>query len=65
MKVVDAAERRITLIQSFNSVLTNQQEQRQFLLQVVAKHRREYTDMNKSMLIGTSNDKWQLKKQFY
>jgi len=39
LKVVnDIAERGVSLISSFNSVLTNQEEQKQFLLQVVEKH---------------------------
>jgi hypothetical protein len=49
LKVVnDAAERGISLIQSFNSVLTNQEEQKQYLLHVVEKHRRDYPDTKKS-----------------
>jgi len=39
LKVVnDAAERGVALIQAFSGVLTNQEEQKQFLLQVVEKH---------------------------
>ena len=39
LKVInDAAERGISLIQNFNSVLTNQEKQKQFLLQVVERH---------------------------
>lgn len=56
LKVVnDAAERGISLIQSFNSVLTNQEEQKQYLLQVVEKHRLDYPDTKKSTLMGMGN----------
>ena len=49
LKVVnDAAERGVALIQAFNGVLTNQGEQKQFLLQVVQKHRRDFPNTNKS-----------------
>ena len=55
LKVVnDAAERGVSLVQSFNSVLTNQEEQKQYLLQVVGKHRRDFRDAKKSMLICDS-----------
>lgn len=53
LKVVnDAAERGVALIQSFNSVLTNQEEQKQYLLQVVEKHRQEYPNSKKSTIVG-------------
>jgi len=51
LKVVnDAAERGISLIQSFNAVISNQEEQKQYLMQVVEKHRRDFPDPNKSTL---------------
>ena len=51
LKVVnDAAERGISLIQSFNAVISNQEEQKQYLLQVVEKHRRDFPHPNKSTL---------------
>lgn len=51
LKVVnDIAERGVSLISSFNSVLTNQEEQKHFLLQVVEKHRQQYPDPNKKTL---------------
>lgn len=44
MKVVnDLAERRVVLIQEFNSSITHNEEQKQFLLQVVEDHRREFS----------------------
>jgi len=51
LKVVnDAAERGVALIQSFNSVFTNQEEQKQkqFVFQVVERHRHEFPASNKS-----------------
>src|SRR6218665_1642989 len=43
LKVVsDAAERGVSLIQNFNSVITNQEEQKQHLLQVVESHRQRF-----------------------
>ena len=42
MKVVnDAAERGIALATSFNSIITKDEVQHQYLLKVVAEHRRE------------------------
>jgi len=48
--VNDAAERGIVLIQSFNGILTNQEEQKQNLLQVVEHHRQQYPNPNKSTM---------------
>jgi len=48
LKVVnDAAERGIALIEAFNSAITTQEEQKQYLLQVVEKHRKDYPNANK------------------
>lgn len=50
LKVVnDAAERGISLIQSFNGILTNQEEQKQYLLQVVEQHRKQFPNPNKKI----------------
>src|SRR6218665_801338 len=47
LKVVnDAAERGVALIQSFNSVITNQEGQKQYLLQVVEKHCLSFPNAN-------------------
>ena len=52
LKVVnDAAERGISLIEAFNSAITIKEEQKQFLLQVVEKHRKDYPNANKSTLL--------------
>ena len=49
----DHAERAIALIQQFNKVLTKNEEQLQFLLQVVAEHRRTIPDARKAVLART------------
>lgn len=51
LKVVnDAAERGILLIQTFNGILTCQEEQKQYLLQVVEQHRQKYPNPNRSTM---------------
>lgn len=52
LKVVnDAAERGVALIQNFNSILTNQEEQKQYLLQVVEHHRQQFPMSKKSIIV--------------
>ena len=47
----DAAERGVlALIQSFNSSITTDEKQKQFLFQIVAEHRRSLPNSNKSNL---------------
>ena len=46
--VNDFAERGVALMQSFNRALTKSEEQRQFLLQVVEKHRHDFPTAHKS-----------------
>jgi hypothetical protein len=51
MKVVnDAAERGVALIQEFNNVLTHDEDQQQYLLQVVEQHRASHPGPEKSNL---------------
>jgi hypothetical protein len=51
LKVVnDAAERGVVLIQNFNSILTQHEEQKQYLLQVVEDHRHKFPDSRKATL---------------
>ena len=53
MKVVnDFAERGVALIQNYNSILTKNESQKQFLLQVVESHRKRFTDARKSTIIS-------------
>ena len=52
LKVVnDAAERGVALIQTFNAILSNQEEQKQYLLQVVEQHRSRFPTAKKSTLV--------------
>jgi len=58
LKVVnDAAERGIALITSFNNVLTNQEDQKQFLLQIVEQHRQTFPNSMKNIIIRASTSK--------
>jgi hypothetical protein len=61
LKVVnDTAERGVALIQAFNKTLTHDEDQLQFLLQVVSEHRRLFPSTNKNVLAATSQT-----QQFY
>lgn len=51
LKVVnDSAERGVALIEEYNSLLTNDEEQKQYLLQVVQDHRSRFPDAKKRTL---------------
>jgi len=62
MKVVnDSAERAIALMQQYNSSLTKNKEQKQFLLCLVEKQRKQYPTCTKSALTNTGeNEEWNL-----
>lgn len=45
------AERGVALIEEYNSIITRNEEQKQYLLQVVQDHRRLFSDCKKSSLI--------------
>jgi hypothetical protein len=61
LKVVNnTAERGVALIQAFNKTLTRDEDQLQFLLQVVSEHRRLFPSTNKNALVATSQP-----QQFY
>ena len=49
--VNDAAERGVKLIQDFNSSATKNEEQKQYLLQVIAEHRRAFPEAKKCLLL--------------
>ncbi|KAE9536730.1 hypothetical protein AGLY_006963, partial [Aphis glycines] len=50
MQVVnDFAERGVALIQNYNSILTKDENQKQFLLQVVESHRKRFPDARNSI----------------
>src|SRR6218665_1497562 len=51
--VNDAAERGVALMQEFNVLLTKDEEQTQFAIQVIKEHRKRYPDSKKeTLLIG-------------
>ena len=52
--VNDRAERGVALIQDFNKTLTKDEDQLQFLLQVVSEHRRRFPDCTKRTLAANS-----------
>jgi hypothetical protein len=55
--VNDTAERGIALASTFNSLLTTQEDQKQYLLQVVEDHRKRYPKAAKAILFQkTEND---------
>jgi len=49
--VDDTAERGVALMQEYNSLLTKDEEQMQFSLQVIQEHRKLYPDSNKSTIV--------------
>ena len=49
--VNDVAERGISLIEKYNNTLTKDEEQKQFLLRLVANHRKNYPTPSKTMLM--------------
>jgi len=51
--VNDHAERAVALVQQFSGSLTKNEEQLQFLLQVVAENRKRYPQALKRTLFGT------------
>ena len=53
LKVVnDLSESGVALIEGYNSILTKDDEQKQFLLQVVEDHRERFPDPVKSTLVA-------------
>lgn len=48
--VNDVAERGVALIQQFNTTITHDEEQKQYLLQIVESHRKKFKNCNKSTL---------------
>lgn len=51
LKVVnDCAERGVALIQAFNGVLTKDETQKQYLLQLVSRHRKDFPEPTKRAL---------------
>ncbi|KAK0055830.1 hypothetical protein Bpfe_014699 [Biomphalaria pfeifferi] len=53
LKVVnDCAERGVKLIQEYNSILTNDEQQKQYLLQLVQQHRHVLSDSKKTTVVS-------------
>ncbi len=49
--VNDTAERGVALMQEFNALLTEDEEQTQFAIQVIKEHRKRYPDSKKETLL--------------
>ena len=49
--VNDRAERAVKLMQDFNSSITTNEEQKQYLLKVVSSHRAKYPEARKSLFV--------------
>ena len=47
----DTAERGVKLIENFNMIGSKNEEQKQYMLQVVTEYRRWYSKINKSTLM--------------
>ena len=54
--VNDRAERAVKLMQDFNCSITTNEEQKQYLLQVVSSHRAKYPEARKSLLVGAADN---------
>ncbi|XP_044586532.1 uncharacterized protein LOC123266358 [Cotesia glomerata] len=58
LKVVnDLAERGVALIQDYNNCLTRNEEQKQYLLQVVEEHRKKFPYVTKNKIVATYSKK--------
>lgn len=52
LKVVnDVAERAVKLMEEYNDILTNREEEKQYILQVVKDYRQKFPSLNKNILI--------------
>lgn len=49
--VNDNAERGVSLMNEYNKLITNDEEQKQYLLQAVSEHRRQFPDCAKKLLL--------------
>jgi len=55
MKVVNDTRERIAQMQQYNSSLTKNEEQKQFLLRLVERHRKTFPSSAKSTLMKMGN----------
>ena len=46
--VIDCAERGVALMQTYNGILTKNEDQKQFLFQLVEEHREKLTNVKKA-----------------
>lgn len=52
LKIVnDTAERAVKLIEDFNKIGSKNEEQKQYILQVVTEYRQRYSNSNKSTIM--------------
>jgi hypothetical protein len=49
--VNDTAERGVALMQEYNALLTKDEEQTQFALQIIQEHRKRYPDCKKATIV--------------
>ena len=62
VKVVnDLAERGVALIQEFNSSITRNEEQKQFLLQIVEDHRKQFSEPTKAAAVKRAREMQDMK----
>ena len=54
--VNDSAERAIALMQQYNSSLTKNEEQKQFLLRLVKRHRKNFPSCSKATLVKVTEE---------
>jgi len=54
--VNDRAERAVKLMQDYNSSITTNEEQKQYLLQIVSEHRAKYPQARKALLVGDDTE---------
>jgi len=50
MVVNDTAERGVALMQSYNSILTKNEDHKQYLLQVMEQHRQKFPNATKATI---------------
>lgn len=50
--VNDTAERAVKLMEDYNQILSRDEEEKQFIMQIVADYRKQYPNANKSVLLS-------------
>jgi len=54
--VNDTAERAVKPMQEYNSLITTNEEQKQYLLQFISQHRAKYPQARKAVLVGDDTE---------